>query len=51
MTIVKGSFDILYDCLIENCQKFGTCLLNKPCLEMNEIDNVTNKSRSPNSIF
>ena len=36
------------DCLIENYQKLSAFLLNKPCLEMNEIDNVINKSCSPN---
>ena len=28
-------------------KKFGTFLQNKPCLEINEIDNVLDKSSSP----
>jgi len=34
MTIVEFHKD---RCLIKSCQKIGTLLLNKPCLEMNEI--------------
>ena len=37
--------------LIKSCQKLDTFLLNKPCLEMNEIDNVTDKSCFSNSMF
>ena len=47
--LLKGFFDVLEDFLIESHQKLGTFLLNQPCLEMNEIDNVINKSCSPNS--
>ena len=41
----------MLDCLIENYKKLGAFLLNKFCLEMNEIDNVINKSCSCNSKF
>ena len=40
---LKGLFNILYGCLTESSEKLGTFLLNKLCLEMNEIDNVINK--------
>ena len=49
--LLKGFFDVLEDFLIESHQKLGTFLLNQPCLEMNEIDNVINKSSSPNTTF
>ena len=51
MNILKGLLEILLNCLIENCQKFCIFLINKPCLEMNEIDNVINKTCSPNQYF
>ena len=49
MNILEGFFDIFKDCLIESCYQLGTILLDKLCLEINEIDNTINKSCSPNS--
>ena len=48
---LKGFFDASFEFLIESLQKLDTILLNKPCLQMDETDNVINKIYSPKSIF
>ena len=46
MIILKGFFDIFWHCLIESCKKLGMFLQKKPCLEINQNENVNNKSYS-----
>ena len=39
------------NCSIESRQAFGTFTLNKPCLEINEIEIIISKEFTPNSDF
>ena len=41
----------MQDCLIDNSQTLVTFFLHKSYVEKNTIDNLINKSFSPNSIF
>ena len=62
MSILKGFFDTLDDCLIESCQKLSTFLLNKTCsaieidinesrIDINECEIDINESFSVDSLF
>ena len=51
MDTLKMFWHILQYCLIEDCHELGIFFLDKHYLEINEVDDVIDKSCCPYSIF